>query len=305
MNHLETYSMAKAANVGAAKELLRFATNGRPKVINYISTLGVFGPHAHNAVRVVNEGTPIDHEKHRHSQGYVATKWVAEKIFMAANEKGIRCNIFRIGLVWADTQQGRFDELQRVYRVLKTCFLSGYGIGRYRYEMPPTPVDYVARAVVYLANRHPEGHGIFHISSSAQMIEGVFERCNQIAGTSLELMPLYLWIRAIQRLHEEGRSLPAVPLIEFAFSMDEGAFQEHQRVAGLGGVQFDCARTHRELEKAGIVAPVLNDELLKLCVAAMFSRDMDLREVAESENSDWLLCRQATQRCDVLSGMDI
>ena len=42
----------------------------------------------------------------------------------------------------------------------------------------------------------------------------MFERCNAIAGTSLELLPHFDWIQQIKRLHHEGRSLPAVPLIE-------------------------------------------------------------------------------------------
>jgi len=88
---------------------------------------------------------------------------------MTADERGIPCNIFRLGLVWADTQQGRYDELQREYRIFKSCLLSGYGIRDYKYEMTPTPVDYVARAVVFLANRHCEGRGIFHIALSSQM----------------------------------------------------------------------------------------------------------------------------------------
>lgn len=41
MNHLETYAMAKAANVDSVNELLILATRHKPKGINYISTLGI------------------------------------------------------------------------------------------------------------------------------------------------------------------------------------------------------------------------------------------------------------------------
>ncbi len=113
MNHLETYAMAKPANVQAARELLRLATEHKPKVINYLSTLGVFGPSAAGEIRVVNETSSICDEKHLSSRGYVASKWVGEQIFMSAAERGIPCNIFRLGLVWADSRRGRYDELQR------------------------------------------------------------------------------------------------------------------------------------------------------------------------------------------------
>jgi amino acid adenylation domain-containing protein/thioester reductase-like protein len=283
MNHLETYAMAKAANVDAVHELLKLATQGRPKSVNYISTLGVFGAAPGDETRVVDETTSIDHEKYLYSQGYLASKWVAEKLFMLAAERGIACNIFRLGLVWADSHFGRFDELQHLYRMMKTCLLSGYGIEGYRYPMPPTPVDYVARAIVFLANRYPNGSRIFHVASADQRLENVFERCNAIARAALELLPHFDWIQKIKQLHQQGRSLPAVPLIESTFSLDEEAFEQRQLTARSAvNVRFDFSRTHAELEREGIIAPVLEDELLRVCLQDMLARDVDLREWAQA-----------------------
>lgn len=278
MNHLETYAMAKPANVGSAREMIGLATRGRPKTINFISTLGVFSASTLGATRIVSESSSIDDERHSTASGYVASKWVGEKIFMLATGRGIPCNIFRLGLVWADTQNGRYDELQRVYRLFKSCVLSGYGIKNYRHEMPPTPVDYVARAVVFLAQRHRDGGGMFHISSPGQMQQGVFERYNEIAGASLELEPLYDWIGRIKRLHEAGQWLPIVPLIESAFALDEKSFDEQHRRAWLENFRFDCANTHCELEAAGIRAPMLDDGLLSVFIEGMLARDPNLQQ---------------------------
>lgn len=277
MNHLESYRMAKPTNVNAARELLKLATRQRPKLVNYISTLSVFSAQAAGKIRVVDEASSIDHEVHLNSKGYIASKWVGEKIFMAAAERGIPCNIFRVGLVWADTQQGRYDDLQHGYRIFKSCLLSGYGIENFRYQMVPTPVDYVARAVVFLANRHLDGNGIFHIASPGQSVQGMFECCNEVAGTSLELIPHYRWIGEMKRLHRAGLTLPAVPLIEFAFAMDEASFYRNQRNHPAMNIRYDCSRTHRELEAAGIVAPELNEDLLKSYVMYMLSTDADLQ----------------------------
>lgn len=278
MNHLETYAMAKSANVESVRELLKLATNKKLKQMNYVSTLGVFRPYSETTKRVVNEASLIDQEPHRTSNGYAASKWVGEKIIMIATERGIPCNIFRLGFVWADTQLGRYDESQRGYRILKSCLLSGYGIKNFRYFSPPTPVDYVARAVVFLANQHCDRAGIFHISSSNEKIGGLFERCNEILRTSLDLLPYYEWVCEVKRLHHEGQSLPIVPLIEGTFSMDEESLYENQRHILSSNVHFDCSETHRELENAGIVAPAIDDELLKTCIESMLSRDADLRQ---------------------------
>jgi myxalamid-type nonribosomal peptide synthetase MxaA len=276
MNHLETYAMAKPTNVAAVKEMLRLATLGRPKLFNYISTLSVFSQLGSRSARTINEATPIDDEKHSVFAGYSASKWVGEKLVTIGVARGISCNIFRLGLVWADTEQGRYDELQREYRLVKSCLLSGRGIEKYRYELPPTPVDYVARSVVFLATTNPHGNGIFHITSSSQMDAGIFECCNSVAGVSLELMPFYEWIREIERL-QQCKSLPVTPLIEFAFSMDRESFNEQQRAAEMARIHIDSSRTHRELESAGIVAPALNCDLLKAHVESMLLRDSEVQ----------------------------
>jgi hypothetical protein len=159
--------------------------------------------------------------------------------------------------------------------------LSGYGIKNYRHEMPPTPVDYVTQAIVALGEHHAQGQGIFHIAASNQSITDVFERCNEIAGTSLELKPVLGWISEIKRLHEGGRSIPIVPLIESAFAMHE--VSNHEREPSSGRTRCDCRRTHSELERIGIKTPVFDDSLLKLCVEGMFSRDGEVQACMASK----------------------
>jgi len=269
MNHLETYSMAKSANVDGVREVLKIATDSKPKLVNYISTIGVFGQQDTDGDRVIDESTSIDHERHRTSEGYVASKWVAEKILMIAGQRGISCNIFRVGLVWGDSELGRYDELQREDRIVRSCLLSGFGIKDYAYDPPPTPVDYVARAIVWLATQHSDGQGLFHICSSQPPVENVFERCNAVAGTSLKLLPFYDWICEVERLHKEGRTLPAVPLIEFAFSMDESSFNADRRRLSSSVPHFDCAKTERELARGGLFMPEFTDELLNQYVMSI------------------------------------
>jgi thioester reductase-like protein len=189
---------------------------------------------------------------------------------MLASKQGLPCNIFRLGLVWADSQAGRYDELQRGYRLLESCILSGCAIRNFRFETPPIPVDYVARSIVYLATRHPDGRGIFHIASKDQLINGVFEHCNT-AGLSLRLMSYYEWTREIKRLHYAGLSLPIVPLIEALFPMDEASFHAYQKDIASMEVSISCDRTQAELEHAGIIAPAFTDEMIRLSVERLLS----------------------------------
>jgi len=273
MNHLESYMMAKPQNVDGVRELLRIASHGRPKLVNYISTQSVFSSHGMRAPRVVSEDSPIEYERHPASNGYAASKWVGEKILMNASERGIPCNIFRLGLVWADSRQGRYDELQREYRLVESCLESGYGIRNYRFPAPPTPVDYVTRSIVFLANQHPQGQGIFHLSSpESQKSDEVFESYNRIAGLGLELLSFYDWICEIKAMHAAGRSLSVVPLVEFAFSMNERSFNEYLERAELARITFDCSRTYQELEIGGITARAPEADSIRAYLDGILSR---------------------------------
>ncbi len=274
MNHLETYAMAHAANVEAVRQLVTFATKNRLKLINYVSTLGVFG--VSERARVIGETTPIDFERHPAAHGYAASKWVGDKILLNASQCGVPCNIFRLGLVWADAEAGRYDELQREYRLLKSCLLSGYGIERYRYGMAPTPVDRVARGVVFLANEHPGGDGVFHISASSQDVGDIFERCNRVMDVALDLVPFDVWIAEVKRLHDAGLSLPIVPLVQFAFYTKPASFDGYWTEYQSDHTQFDCSATERELERGGVILDGFGDDQLKLCLEWMVNRDSDL-----------------------------
>lgn len=276
MNHLESYAMARAANVDAARDVLRLATLGRRKAVHYVSTLGIFDAANAGVERVVDEGTSIDFERHFQSGGYLASKWVAEKLFFTAITRGIPCNIFRLGLIWADSVEGRYDERQYEYRLLKSCLLSGCGIRGYRYVLPLTPVDYAAQAMSFLARAYPEGGGVFHISSGGPEVGEVFERLNDSGATGLKLLPFYEWTQEIKRLHLAGRTLPIVPVMEFAFSLEEHSFYDHPRVRAWH-TRFDSSHTRRELERAGIVSPQETVDLPAQCMAAMRLWDADLK----------------------------
>jgi amino acid adenylation domain-containing protein/thioester reductase-like protein len=291
MNHLETYDMAKAANVDSARELVRLACAHRPKLINHISTLGVFSACADGAVRTADELTSIEEEEHWNSRGYVASKWVSDQIFTIANRKGVACNIFRLGLVWADSQRGRYDELQREYRIIKSCLASGFGIQGYSYDMAPTPVDYVAKAIAFLGRKHAGGGGVFHIASPDRKVDDLFGRCNEWFERPLQLLPWFDWVQVVKKMHLAGHSLPVVPLIDHVFAMGRRAFEEYQQRLRSRRIRFDCSRTQHELDEAGIAGAGLDDDSIRLCVADMLSRDVGLRQML-GDGVDDFLCVQ-------------
>ena len=288
MNHLETYWMAKSTNVGGALELARFAATGQLKLVNVISTLSVFRSEESGKLHVVEEMSPLEHEQHGVSEGYAASKWVSEKLFLLATERGIPCNVFRLGLVWADSAEGRYDEFQREDRLFRSCLLSGVGIKRYQFEMVPTPVDHVAEAIVFLAKRYPQGGGLFHISSSAETIGGTFERCHEMGYGPLRLLDFPEWVGEMRRLHLNGNTLPIVPLIEHLFSMGAERIQKEQVRSEARQPRIQCARTYGELLLGEIFPPVFDERLLR-----KYLRNLAARGFAAAESPRFRRIRAA------------
>ena len=157
----------------------------------------------------------------------------------------------------------------------------GVGIAGYKHETAPTPIDFVAQAVVNLAMRHPEGGGVFHISSPQRPDIGFFERYNSVASKPLRLLPHYLWIQELKRLHEGGAELSAVPLMEFAFAMNEESFEKYIRATQLGRIDINCNRTYKDLSEAGILTPELENDHLHLLLEKVLAEDPDLRSPRE------------------------
>ena len=162
----------RPANVDSVRGVLELATQYRPKVVNFISTLSVFSPATSDNCRTsTNTARSTTRSTSRTWLHGEQMGW--RETLRCGADRGIACNVFRLGLVWADTQLGRYDELQREYRILKTSLLCGYGIRDYGYPTAPTPVDHVARSIVFLGRAAPGFPRVPH-RPSAKPVANVF-----------------------------------------------------------------------------------------------------------------------------------
>ncbi|HEV7517999.1 MAG TPA: amino acid adenylation domain-containing protein, partial [Thermoanaerobaculia bacterium] len=90
VNFTSPYAVSKAANVGGTIEVLRLAARAGGVPVHAVSTVGVYSV----PDRAYTESTPIDDQRHSIVNGYAASKWVAEKLLMAARERGIPTAIY-------------------------------------------------------------------------------------------------------------------------------------------------------------------------------------------------------------------
>ncbi|TXH77560.1 MAG: amino acid adenylation domain-containing protein, partial [Lysobacteraceae bacterium] len=282
MNHLEPYSSAKLANVEGVRELLRIAATGRTKTFDYISTLNVFSaitPHADG--ERIDETSSIEHELHLDTDGYAASKWVGECLVLLAMERGMPCDIFRLGLVAGDSHAGRYDEKQALHRTMVSAIRMRAGGADDRRDQRVMPVDYVVEAIVALSERHRTGGGIFHLSSSSTFsMDQLYHAYEAATGKSLATIPYSEWLRRIDEYYQSGTVLPVYPLVQHLLN-DEPSGASEAAVYSTGQWSLSCAQTDAELAELGIAQPVVDERLL-----ALYWRALLVEHVGSAEDSD-------------------
>lgn len=288
VNHLESYDIAKPANVDAVQELLRIAAQGHPKTLHLVSTLSVFRELEGDRNGFVDEATPIDYEKHFYSNGYCSSKWIAERLVHLAKERGIPCNIFRLGLVTGDSVLGRFDEVNYLYRLLKSCILMGAGFVDYSQTISFTPVDYVARAMVHLAEKNHYGSEVFHLYSPDRIpISHVFGIYNHVSKTPLRILKYKEWLAEIMRLYEHGKVMPIMPLLSFPSDADDyPAKGDTSHAPKTTSRIFSSARTQFELSKVGIGLSPFDENLFITYLKGMRAMDPELQSLISLRSDD-------------------
>ncbi|CAF1336839.1 unnamed protein product [Didymodactylos carnosus] len=143
VNHLKGYVEHRAANVNGTLEIIRLAVSSSHKMkINYISTLSV------QSVK----GEEDCYQSMETTNGYVQSKWVAEKIMQQAKESGLSVTIFRPGMISWCTTTGCFNEQDWLYRLFAGLIHIRVAPDINSY-LDLTPVDYVSKKIVQLGQQ--------------------------------------------------------------------------------------------------------------------------------------------------------
>lgn len=272
MHHIAPYSTLKAANVEGMQEILRLACTHHLKPVHYSSTGSIFAQDhtLPEKDRVVDEFSSIDDEQHLTSAGYTASKWVSEKIVMLAQTRGIPCCIYRFGLVTGDTQQGRYDTDQWLYRLLASCIqLGSYPID-YGMEVAPVPVDFAVKALVFLSAQKDVEQNIFHLDSPNTVdLNRFMQVYNQVFEKPLQSLPYAQWLQVLKCSVEDGEqesSASIYPLLHRDISVGDAQPQVDNSSSQTmrKSTNICCQSTLALLQQYGIYLPNIDRLLLKI-----------------------------------------
>ncbi|MFE5474130.1 amino acid adenylation domain-containing protein [Nocardia sp. NPDC056541] len=164
VNHLESYAALRPANIAGTVEILRLAVDTRVKALHFVSTVSAAVGVGHTGI--VTESTAITADQVPRN-GYLATKWVAEQLVLAAAERGLPVAVHRPGLVAGSISSGANSADDAFWTLIRSAAHLGVAPDIESADVTLAPVDYVARALVTLATGRQPNTEIYHLVNSA------------------------------------------------------------------------------------------------------------------------------------------
>jgi amino acid adenylation domain-containing protein/thioester reductase-like protein len=203
VHHMFDYRTLRDENVQSTVELMKIASTGRRKVFNFISTLSV-------GSRRDNEGKLVEvdlGERPISTNGYVMTKWAAERILLRQAEKGLRVNIFRPGNITGHSATGICPpEKNHALLLVKGCFQMKCA-PNWKRAVEMTPVDTLAEAIVKLSLHNQETR-TFNMNNPLQMEWAEYVAALARLGFGMDLVSLDEWRGRLEGIDETNALFP-------------------------------------------------------------------------------------------------
>nr|KAJ3407113.1 large subunit of alpha-aminoadipate reductase [Polyrhizophydium stewartii] len=138
------YSEMRGPNVIGTRTGLQLATTHRLKPFHYVSTISTL------AYGDTLENTDLEMSRTSLIRGYAQSKWMAEKLVMRAQSRGVPATIFRSNRISGDSRHGVCNTDDFVWRLVKGAAQLGK-IPRDSRDVSICAVDHVAACLVEIA----------------------------------------------------------------------------------------------------------------------------------------------------------
>jgi amino acid adenylation domain-containing protein/thioester reductase-like protein len=246
VNFIYPYEALRATNVLGIHEIIQFAFHGRIKPVHHLSTAAIWPM---GAQYTYYEKDPIDHVGLL-NLGYDEAKWVGEKCLVHAAERGLPLARYRPGEVGGDSVTGQ----SVTDHFLIACFKGFLQFGAFPdldIEVDVAPVDYVAKAMVYMAfHRNVVGRAFHLTNPSRRRLKDGLAYLRNIGYQFEELPFVELRDRLVNSPDFSSNAL-------FAY---QAALDDMDNVSMQLPI-YDTRETLRELAGSGIACPPADEKL--------------------------------------------
>lgn len=252
VHHTSSYSTLKAANVLGTQEILRLASQIKLKPVHFISTTSVFSG-SNSAGGKLREQDSLEHSP-IDANGYVQSKWVAEKLITIAGDRGLPVCIYRPGRISGHSQTGVFNQNDFLYRLIIGCIQLGAApAGNTSFDL--VPVDYVSQAIIHLSKQQESLGKAFHLVNPRPLDANVLIDSIRSLGYPIERISYEQWRTELFNIARNSPEHPLYPLVPFFEASDS-------QPSNATTVTFDCQNTLAGLANTGITCPQISDRLL-------------------------------------------
>jgi thioester reductase-like protein len=256
VNWIYPYERLKPTNVLGTQEVLRLASQSRPKTVHYISTIAVFPVLANAEVKVIHEQDRLDHGGVLYG-GYSQSKWVAEKLVMLARDRGVPVCVYRPALITGHSQTGVWNTDDVLCRAIKSSIeLRAAPEAEARLNL--VPVDYVSKAVVRLSTRAESVGRVFHLAHSRPVPWSELVTWIRSFGYPMQPVPYEKWRAQLLELgrFKENAAYFLLPL--FSLSLSQAGPRVVRNIP-----EFDCQNTLTGLAATSIACPLVDKQVFE------------------------------------------
>ncbi len=246
VNFIYPYEALRATNVTGLWEIVRLAFRGRITPLHYLSTAAIWPM---GAELTFYEKDSIDHGQLL-NLGYDESKWVAEKCLLQAAERGLPVARYRPGEVGGDSTTGRCVLDHFLIASLKG-FLQFGAFPALDILVDVAPVDYVARAIVYLSFRGDALGRAFHLTNPRRRPLAAALDLLRGLGYRFDELPFELL---------RDRLVDSENFVDNALFPYQAMLQDFDS-RSLELPNYDCSQTERALAGSGIACPPADEKL--------------------------------------------
>lgn len=257
VNLIYPYSALREINVIGTQEVLRLATSIKIKPVHFISTLDVFPSTRYTKLNLLQEQDELASCEGL-DDGYAQSKWVAEKLVMAARNRGIPVTIYRPGMISGHSETGASKTDDLVCRLLKGLIQMA-SAPNLDLQISLTPVDYVSSAIVHLSQQSSSLGKAFHLTNLQPISLAELMSASRDFGYPIEQIAYEQWQEKLLQLQSSDNFLSPLASL-FATTPDE-LTAPIERSSMVWQV-FDCQNALAGLADSDISCPPINNKLL-------------------------------------------
>ncbi len=258
VNLIYPYTGLRAANVLGTQEILRLASQIKLIPVHFISTLDVFQSPVYSEMNAILEQDELA-DCEGLSDGYAQSKWVAEKLVMAARDRGIPVSIYRLGTIIGHSKTGVSQTNDLICRMIKGFIQLG-SAPNLELKMTLTPVDYVSSAIVHLSRQEASLGKAFHLLNPHPL--PISELVNDIRalGYPIQQMAYEKWQASLLNVDSPENALS--PVKSLFTEKVSGKQLTYLETSALVSQAFDFQNTLTGLAGTSITCPSVDFKLL-------------------------------------------